>query len=310
MRRTASGTRWRAFGAAILPIAALALCPSLAGAATFDQVVALGDSLTKAQTNGFPRAMARMGQPFTNLAVNGATSDTLLDDQLGPALALDPTFAFVWIGGNDIKNDYWGVYDEQAATLLGNVTTTVDALLSSGATVVMANYFDYGLPPWIYDLAVEEFGSLTPEVLAQLAPVLDEIDELTRTLNGELQAIADARGIPVVDIYTLFEDMASCSYTIGGQCFILAPEDGTGMHLWNDSMHPSIVARAVIANEIMAVLNEEYGVAVNPYSEAELAAIAGIPLPEPASAALLGQALLVLALAARGHRRIRRESAQ
>jgi hypothetical protein len=75
------------------------------------------------------------------------------------------------------------------------------------------------------------------------------------------------------------------------------------MHLFADTMHPSLVARAIIANEIIDSMNGEYGLAIPRIPESRLAEIAGVPVPEPGSAALLAGALLLLAAAPTRRRR-------
>lgn len=269
---------WLAWTAGALLLAAPA------GAVSFDTLVSVGDSLTKAQTNAFPLVAGQLGVPLHNLAVNGATTTSLVRDQLDSAVALDPTFAFIWIGGNDIKNDPLGFAQRQFDPWIANLETALDALLATGADVVTANLFDVGLTPWVYGLNPD----LTPAALASL-------DELTRAWNARVEASAAARGVPVVDVYTLFERMAAGEITVAGQEFILAPERGLGMHLFNDTQHPSLVARAIIANEIIATLNDTYGLSTPFISEARLAEIAGVPIPEPATAALLGLGLAALA---------------
>jgi len=271
--------------------AALLVQPAVAGAVSFATVVAVGDSLTRAQTNAFPQVTRQLGVPLHNLAVNGATTTSLLADQLDAAVTLEPTFVFIWIGGNDIKNDPLSFAQGNIDPWIENFETAVDALLDSGATVMTANLFDLGLAPWIYQQGLD----VTPELL-------DVIDLLTRNWNDHIEASAATRGVPVVDVYSLFERMAAGELTVAGQEFILAPERGLGMHLFNDTMHPSLVARAIIANEIIATMNLEYGLDVEPISEEQLAEIAGVPIPEPGSGVLLAFGLAALAASRRARR--------
>jgi lysophospholipase L1-like esterase len=262
-----------------------------AGAVSFSTMVALGDSLTHAQTNPVPLVARQIGVPLHNLAVNGATTATLLSGgQLDAAMALDPTFAFLWIGGNDIKNDPGRFVRREWDAWFTNYEIALDGLLATGADVVTANMFNVARAPFFYGL----IPNPTPEVL-------EIAKQLTEEWNERISASAAARGVPVVDVFSTVEAMATGEITIAGNEFILAPARGLGMHLFNDTMHPSLVARGVIANTFIDTLNLEYGLSIPKLSEARLAEIAGVP--EPYSAVLLAAGLAVLAACRRGARR-------
>jgi lysophospholipase L1-like esterase len=282
--------------AVCLALAASLLGAAPAGAVSFATLVALGDSLTRAQTNPVPHVARQLGVPLHNLAVNGATTATLLSGgQLEQAVALDPTFAFLWIGGNDIKNDPARFVRRDWDAWIANYEIALDGLLATGADVVTANMFNVARAPYFYGL----IPNPTPDAL-EVARVL------TLEWNARIAASAGARGVPVVDVFSTVEAMATGEITIAGFEFILAPARGLGMHLFNDTQHPSLVARAVIANTFIDTLNLEYDLAIPKLSEARLAEIAGVP--EPGAAPLLGMGLAALALRARPRRMRRRRS--
>lgn len=270
---------------ALLGLALLLAAPS-AGAVSFATFVALGDSLTRAQTNPVPHVARKIGVPLHNLAVNGATTTSLLaGGQVTQAAALHPTFATLWIGGNDIKNDPLRFIQRDWDEWLENYTIALDGLLETGADVITANLFNVARAPFFYGV-----------IPNPTQPALDLAKALTEEWNARIAEIAGERGVPVVDVFSVVEAMATGEIAIAGNEFILAPASGLGMHLFNDTQHPSLVARGVIANAFIATINDSYGLSIEGLSEAELAAIAGVPVPEPATGSLVGFGLLLLAL--------------
>lgn len=275
---------------ASLVVALALLAPGVGHAVSFARVVALGDSLTHAQTNAVPLVARQLGVPLQNLAVPGATTATLLSGgQLEQAVALDPTFAFLWIGGNDIKNDPVHFVARQWDGWLANYTTALDGLLATGADVVTANLFDLSYTPWIY-------ANIAPNPSDAL---LELIRDTTVAWNERIGEIAAARGVPVVDVFSLFDGMAAGDVTVAGRTFVMAPASGDGMHMFHDTMHPSLVARGLIANAFIDEMNATYGLSIERLSEQRLADIAGVPIPEPATALLLAAGLGGLGVARR-----------
>lgn len=270
---------------ALLGLALLLAAPP-AGAVSFATFVALGDSLTRAQTNPVPHVARKIGVPLHNLAVNGATTASLLSGgQVTQAAELQPTFATLWIGGNDIKNEPLRFIQRDWDEWLRNYTIALDGLLATGADVVTANMFNVARAPFFYGV-----------IPNPTQPALDLAKSLTEEWNARIAEIAGERGVPVVDVFSVVEAMATGEITIAGNEFILAPARGLGMHLFNDTQHPSLVARGVIANAFVATINDSYGLSIEGLSEAELAEIAGVPVPEPASGSLVAMGLLLLAL--------------
>ena len=201
----------------------LLLAAAPAAAVSFETFVALGDSLTKAQTNPVPHVARQIGVPLHNLAVNGATTTSLLaGGQVEQAAALDPTFATLWIGGNDIKNDPLRFIQRDWDEWLGNYQIALDGLIATGADVITANMFNVARAPFFYGV-----------IPNPTQDVLDIARILTEQWNDRIAQIAGERGVPVVDVFSVVEAMATGGITIAGNEFILAPASGLGMHLFN-----------------------------------------------------------------------------
>lgn len=149
--------------------------------------VALGDSFTEGvgdphlhYPNGFRGWADRMARQlgrtdpsweYANLALRSKRIDRVVDEQLGPALALRPTLASFYAGGNDLlalRSDVDAVlerYDEAVAALVG-----------AGARTVVFTAFD-------------------PRTSALLEPLARRL----RRFNDGVRAIAAARGAVLVD---------------------------------------------------------------------------------------------------------------
>ncbi|PRZ17587.1 SGNH/GDSL hydrolase family protein [Nesterenkonia sandarakina] len=79
---------------------------------------------------------------YANLAVRGKKLEQVLDEQLDPAIGLDPTLVTVYAGGNDILRPTVNI-----DALMGRYRWGVEKLLASGARVVLFTGFDSGKAP-------------------------------------------------------------------------------------------------------------------------------------------------------------------
>jgi acyl-CoA thioesterase-1 len=166
---------------------------------TVYRYVALGDSYTigtsVAAPERFPdRLVATLGpEPPTlrlvaNLGVNGHTSADLIRDEL-PALAeLEPEFATVLIGVNDVVQ---GVPSPAYGT---NVATILDALLARlrADRIVAVAVPDYTVTP-----AGADYGDPGQQRAGIVAA------------NAVMAGLAEARGIGFVDIFDISERAAA-----------------------------------------------------------------------------------------------------
>ncbi|HET8558890.1 MAG TPA: SGNH/GDSL hydrolase family protein [Marmoricola sp.] len=123
----------------------------------FHRYVALGDSFTEGVGDPDPRrpngvrgwadrvAEVLCRQPdadpfgYANLAIRGRKLQGIVDEQLEPALALDPDLVTIYAGANDVMRPKVDI-----DALAASYDEAVGKLAGSGATVVMFTSFDPG----------------------------------------------------------------------------------------------------------------------------------------------------------------------
>ena len=126
------------------------LLPDRGGRRVF---VALGDSFTEGVGDYDPRfpngvrgwadrvaeklAKAQPGWEYANLAIRSKRLRHIIGEQLGPALAMEPTLVTLYAGGNDILD-----FGTDIGTLMEDYESVVAALAGTGATLVLFTGFD------------------------------------------------------------------------------------------------------------------------------------------------------------------------
>ena len=155
-----------------------------------------------------------------NLGVNGFTSDDIIAFELPRLDALDPGFATILVGVNDV------VQGVPAATYRKNVAAILDALLAAlpADRIVAVSTPDYTVTPQ---------GAAYGDPAEQSAGI--------RANNANLRELAEARGIAFVDIYDL-------SLRASGDRSLIAADglhpSGAQYALWVDRIAP--VAEALL----------------------------------------------------------------
>lgn len=115
--------------------------------------VALGDSFTEGVGDRSKRlpngvrgwadrvaerlAKAEPGWEYANLAIRSKRLRHIIDEQLEPALAMEPTLVTFYAGGNDILD-----FGTDVDALMADYETAVARLAGTGATVVLFTGFD------------------------------------------------------------------------------------------------------------------------------------------------------------------------
>jgi len=195
------------------------------------------------------------------------------------ANALRPQTIIVWLGSNDVLGVFERVQSgiTEPRTFAKNLDQVLSALSQQGQqglqgqngqqggnqqgqnnrTIVIANIPDVTLLPF-------------------LAPFLNQDPTLKPTLQGIvvaynswIQVLASSYGIPMVDIYSLVNDLADKGVVVGTQR--LTTQHGGGLFSFDD-IHPSDTGYAIIANEFIKTMNRRLGTDILPVNLVQVAA--------------------------------------
>lgn len=284
--------------------------------------------------NGLPTNLA-LPRPYNNLSVagfnvrdvlqtvsNNPLTDTVLRLQapaIAQALALQPTFAYVWLGSNDALGAATSgiVIDDVTLTTLGrfeaDYRAVIGLLAGAGAQLVVANVpeitsipFVTTIPPVLVDPATNEpiliGGQLVPligpngplnpatdrvlltasSLLAAgvgvpppLGPgiplpnqvVLDgnEIATISARIAGFneiIRTVANEVGAALFDVNAFNRGVVADGFNVGGIEF--TTDFLTGGLFGYDGVHPTPLGYAVLANELIDVINQRFGADIPP----------------------------------------------
>lgn len=222
--------------------------------------------------------------------------------QLANAVASPTPFMFYWLGNNDVLSAVLA-FDELNATQVtpiaqvdASIELAFQTLAAAGKKWICATVpdvqrigflmnredlirfagSDYGLPAGSKTSVVAalliRMGLEDPSLLQNPDWVLDaqEIAKLQQdviNLNNVIKQKAARYGVPVVDIYAVFERLATNPPVYGGVALRTYFNGGL---LSLDSVHPSNISHAIIANEFIRVMNASMGTAIPEIPQAEL----------------------------------------
>jgi lysophospholipase L1-like esterase len=180
----------------------------------------------------------------------------------------------VFLGGNDIDSVYGDIYNGSSAA----ANSIINRIRNDLADII--DYVrDQDSNVHIVLVNVPHVGA-TPEVKADHPTDAVKTQRVTNTLltlNSQLSILAQQRGIAYADIFTLTADLlAPEEYYLGGFRFLNAgTETGDPRYLWlggsvSQDFHPNTAGQAVVANAIIAALNDRYAYNINPFSHREI----------------------------------------
>jgi lysophospholipase L1-like esterase len=174
------------------------------------------------------------------------------------ANALSPDTVVIWLGANDAIGIFQGLQSgiTDPVAFGTNLQQVLSALVANNRKILIANIPDVTLLPFMVP-----FLHANPT----LGPALKSI---VLAYNSAIQELASRRGIPVVDIYSLVNDLAAKGVVVHGQR--LTTENMGGLFSF-DGVHPSDTGYAVVANEFIKTMNRRFGTDIPPVNLVKVA---------------------------------------
>jgi lysophospholipase L1-like esterase len=224
-----------------------------------------------------------------NWARSGATAQSLIDDGQATGLAQQVaegkvTHVILFIGSNDfhlVNGTYKEIYtgslrgaalQAKIEALVENMALAVDTVNAAGpVNMVIANISDPGLSA----AALQQY----PDPNGR-----QRVTDAINTTNQAIAQMAQARGIPVVDLiayaHTLFSRVdQNGNLLVGGEKINVLERGNEPHHLQLDdsSGHPGTVASGLIANLLLVEPFDKYfSAGITPLSDNEILENAGI----------------------------------
>ena len=161
--------------------------------------------------------------------------------------------AMVFLGGNDLKSDYSGIFHNDDPPPL------LDAIVSRLTTIHdWVRGREPGIP--IFIATVPDIGA-TPDIAGNPSYADPAKRERARAriaaMNGRIMAMAAARNAGVVRVDRLTDAVFDAApFHLNGTEFSMVPDrENPPLHAFTrDGFHPSTVAQALIANEVLLAL--------------------------------------------------------
>ncbi|HAL55435.1 MAG TPA: hypothetical protein DCP63_02865 [Bacteroidetes bacterium] len=100
------------------------------------------------------------------------------------------------------------------------------------------------------------------------------VAQATNDFNATINSVASAKGAAVVDFFSIFNKIKAEGYAISGEIYTTAYVSGGLFSL--DGVHPSSRGYAIVANEILKVVNQKFGMSI-PF--VDVSQVPGIPAP-------------------------------
>jgi hypothetical protein len=249
------------------------------------------NTATNLGTNGSWSAPRGDGYEY-NWAQSGTTSQSaLVNTQVaglsGQIASDDVSYVVVALGQEDFLPGaaaYAGIYyqgqadmggwsetqiDAYTDALLVNLETALATFKDAGAHVVLVNLVDFGSSP--------AATSLYPDAARRSL-----VASVVADINLRIEALAVAYRVPLADVAGAAKVLLGTSTTpvasaaVGGLAFTNTAGTEPSNLFTADGIHPHTIVAAVYANVILEAFQLGYSAGVNPLSESEMVAAAGL----------------------------------
>ena len=181
------------------------------------------------------------------------------------------------IGGNNILNNIalltqFGVGESADADGIINqlLSDQVNQLAHLASTHPSAKILLWNIPDVTFTPKL--FGLLTAQEIAN-------VQAHTQRANEYLNGLTSLPNVVVLDLYTTLRETVESPPVIFGTPLVPPPAFGNYDHIFADSIHPTAVANAIIANAIIDAVNTKWGMTIPLFTEHELAELAYLPIP-------------------------------
>jgi lysophospholipase L1-like esterase len=198
------------------------------------------------------------------LATESALTDTIADVDV----------VVIFIGGNDLEDYYGGLKNgypvEHLLTDIPNRIHTIFEEIRARAPlkpVVVATVPDVGAAPVIFDDFTDptEVATARDKITAMNEGIASHFGGMTRTTVARVDRVT----APLLEI--LLGERTG-PYDLNGSEFVLGgdPYNPPNFLFCKDRFHPNTVGQALIANEIVAAINQHFPQAVDPLTHREI----------------------------------------
>ncbi|MBL1219085.1 MAG: hypothetical protein D8M59_16520 [Planctomycetes bacterium] len=264
----------------------------------FSETVTFGDSLTHNDLLGWyygnPQDMygndphqavfykgGVSGDTLTSYAVAGSESSDVsvqidLYDFLKTIFVQSKASLFGYeIGGNDILNNI-GILAAYAPGQNASADAVIDDLIDNVRSQIMylrskhrnSEFIIWTIPD--VTLTPDQWAYLNDVERANVRAHMQRVNDLIRGAD-RLPFVA------VVDVYTELQNLIEYPPVLFDRPIIGPPAYGDYDHLFADTIHPTAVGNALLANGIIEKLNAKWGENIPLYTDEELADLAHIP---------------------------------
>jgi len=265
----------------------IALCGTVwAQSVDFTSTITFGDSITNkvAPDDAGPHERifeqnAPLSAQLTDYAFSNADSYEIraqilaYRDDVTLRTAGKATFLGFQVGGADLMDNL----DILTAAPPGDPTADAQVAQTIENIELAIGLLSAKHPDTVISMFTVPDVTLSPELYAVPTELRDNLRAHIEIINTALLPADALPNVVQTDIYALMHELEADPPVLRGVPLGMPPEFGAPSDFYGDSVHPSPVGYAIVANHVMEEINAELGTSLVLYTEDELADLAGIP---------------------------------